>query len=344
MTDVFSRYEDRLDKLAKLIPKDHPSYTELLTLGARLQENIAHSRRYGDTETRRAERAQILDSLNQLSLTVMGMVFVELNEEGAEQADRQKDAPARPAGQPSGQRVVIHGNVSGQIAVGDNISQSQSVTFDQRGQQVGTQTNVAGDYAPEPSLGDLRTDSATSSEKASPELTFSTDVDFSPPTPGEEEAGAKRSWFIRLRVENSGQAPAMNCFGRLLELRNEDGEHLKQFDSLNLYWTRQNKPEKYQRLDIREYGDFQYLDLAQVKEVDGLLTLRVVIPEGYRLVKPRGHSGNAGGLRPGAYYLRVAIYADEVAIAPTWFRIEWTADFSQEPPCSIEVAQPSRKK
>lgn len=90
MTDVFSRYEDRLDELTKQIPQDDPSYTELLTLGARLQENIDQFRRYGDTETRRAERAQILDSLNRLTLAVMGEAFVELNE--SESVSSQKES------------------------------------------------------------------------------------------------------------------------------------------------------------------------------------------------------------------------------------------------------------
>jgi len=174
-----------------------------------------------------------------------------------------------------------------------------------------------------------------------PQLSLSTDIDFSPPTPAEERAGARRSWFIRLRIENKGQVPATNCFGQLLEVLSEDSRHFKQFDSLPLYWSRQDRPDNYRQLDIREGGDFKYLDIAQVKEAESVLTLRVVIPNGHRLAKPVGHIGRPEDLRPGTYYVRIAIYADNASIAPTWFKVEWEDDYSIEPyPCSIEIEEP----
>lgn len=80
MHDVFSSYKAGLERLLERIDKKHPRYTELLTLQTRLSENIAQSRRYGDTETRRAERARILESLNRLALVLVGVTFVELSE------------------------------------------------------------------------------------------------------------------------------------------------------------------------------------------------------------------------------------------------------------------------
>ncbi|RME51005.1 MAG: hypothetical protein D6796_01865 [Caldilineae bacterium] len=56
--------EELLDRLGK----DHPRYSEAMVLQSRLLENIAQSRRYGDTETRRAERAQIVEGLNRLAV------------------------------------------------------------------------------------------------------------------------------------------------------------------------------------------------------------------------------------------------------------------------------------
>jgi nucleoside phosphorylase len=183
------------------------------------------------------------------------------------------------------------------------------------------------------------------SQKDLPQLSLSTDIDFSPPTPAEKRAGARRSWFIKLRIENKGQVPAKNCFGRLLKVLSEDSRHLKQFDSLTLYWSRQDRPDNYRQLDIREAGDFKYLDIAQVKEAESVLTLRFVIPNGHRLVKPAGHIGRPENLPPGTYYVRIAIYADNASIEPTWFKVEWEDDYSIEPyPCSIGVEDPSLPK
>ena len=78
MTDIFSAYERGLEKLLERLGKDHPRYGEVLVLQSRLLENIAQARRYGDTETRRAERAQIVDALNRLTMETIGESFTQL--------------------------------------------------------------------------------------------------------------------------------------------------------------------------------------------------------------------------------------------------------------------------
>lgn len=70
MSDAFADYETELNRLLIWLGRDHPRYTEALVLQRRLLENLAWARLYGDTETRRAERAQILDTLNHLALEV----------------------------------------------------------------------------------------------------------------------------------------------------------------------------------------------------------------------------------------------------------------------------------
>jgi hypothetical protein len=168
-----------------------------------------------------------------------------------------------------------------------------------------------------------------------PQLELSTNIDFSPPTPSEEAAGWKRSWFIKLRVENKGQAAAKSCFGRLLKITDEQGKQLTGLDALDLYWTRQDSPESYKKLDIQGNGDFTYLDIAQVKEAEDVLTLRVVVPRGHRLVVPPGHTQRSENLPPGIYYVSFGIYADNISLKPTWYKIKWEADYSVYLPCSI---------
>jgi len=75
MSDVFTAYETGLTRLLERMDKEHPRYSEALTLQSRLLENIIQARRYGDTETRRAERAQIVDTLNLLALQALGIDF-----------------------------------------------------------------------------------------------------------------------------------------------------------------------------------------------------------------------------------------------------------------------------
>ncbi len=77
-TDTFSAYEVGLRQLLEELGRDHPRYAEALTYQQRLEENLSQARRYGDTETRGATRAEIIDRLNELTLAELGVSFNEL--------------------------------------------------------------------------------------------------------------------------------------------------------------------------------------------------------------------------------------------------------------------------
>ena len=94
MSDVFTCYEIGLQCLLERLGKGHPRYADTLILQTRLLENIAKARRYGDTEIRRAERAQALDMLNQVELVALGASFNELCELIAAQS--VAEPPASP--------------------------------------------------------------------------------------------------------------------------------------------------------------------------------------------------------------------------------------------------------
>ena len=72
MSDTLASYETGLSLLLKRLGQEHPRYTEALTLQSRLWENLARAQLYGDNETTRAERAQIIDTLNHLALETTG--------------------------------------------------------------------------------------------------------------------------------------------------------------------------------------------------------------------------------------------------------------------------------
>ena len=71
-------YEVGLRNLLVRLGTAHPRYNEALVYQQRLSENLTNSRLYGDTETRRAERAEIIARLNELSLSTLGRAFNDL--------------------------------------------------------------------------------------------------------------------------------------------------------------------------------------------------------------------------------------------------------------------------
>jgi tetratricopeptide (TPR) repeat protein len=87
--DVYSSYEAGLRQLLDRLGKSHPRYAEALVYQQRLSENIAEARRHGDTDTRQAERSEIIEQLNELSLAALNLSFSELC--------RQATPPVKPA-------------------------------------------------------------------------------------------------------------------------------------------------------------------------------------------------------------------------------------------------------
>ncbi len=90
MNDIYAQYEDGLEKLLSRIGRDHPRYMEVLTLLARLQENINRAQRYGDSENIRTDRSYVIARLNVIALEELGITFSELSFAHGDKTDASK--------------------------------------------------------------------------------------------------------------------------------------------------------------------------------------------------------------------------------------------------------------
>jgi hypothetical protein len=77
-TDTFAAYEQGLQNLLDQLGPTHPAYTDALLYQQRLSENIQRARRFGDTASRRADRAEVIDQLNALTLATLHQSFNDL--------------------------------------------------------------------------------------------------------------------------------------------------------------------------------------------------------------------------------------------------------------------------
>jgi formylglycine-generating enzyme required for sulfatase activity len=73
--DIHALYQVGLRQLLDRLGEEHPDYAEALIYQQRLNENLTRSRQYGDTDTRKADRAEIINRLSQLALTTLGLSF-----------------------------------------------------------------------------------------------------------------------------------------------------------------------------------------------------------------------------------------------------------------------------
>lgn len=85
--DIYSRYLMGLNRLKDRIEHSHPQFSDFLLYQQRLEENISATQRFGDTENRRAERSEVIEQLNKLTLSVLSITFNELCELRTEHSD-----------------------------------------------------------------------------------------------------------------------------------------------------------------------------------------------------------------------------------------------------------------
>lgn len=175
------------------------------------------------------------------------------------------------------------------------------------------------------------------------------------------------SFFHRIAIINDGLVPAENCFVKLIEVRNINGERIKKFDPLPLYWTHQNKNTEFRPVTIFGRGDFAFLDILQEKEIleDGKCNrlnhlkegfanpsptdlamllrasnadsgiypvIRVYLPEPEKFPYSDEISspGNKPILIPGIYFLLIGIYAGNGFSKPEWFKLDITLSSHEE--------------
>lgn len=82
--DQHTTYETGMEQLLARLGNAHPHYNEALVYQQRLLENITATRVYGDTEIRRSDRTQIIERLNAIAQTNVGVSFNELCRSGTQ--------------------------------------------------------------------------------------------------------------------------------------------------------------------------------------------------------------------------------------------------------------------
>ena len=78
-TNPFTLYGQGLDQLKSRLGGDNPRYNEMLVYQQQLLENMGNSRLYGDTNEMAHRRSEIIDHLNELSLSELQVSFNELS-------------------------------------------------------------------------------------------------------------------------------------------------------------------------------------------------------------------------------------------------------------------------
>jgi hypothetical protein len=144
-------------------------------------------------------------------------------------------------------------------------------------------------------------------------------------SPKEDETSGG-SWSLRILVGNSGVSTAKNCVGRLIEVRDSNGDNLQKFEPITLFWQRQGGTgASFKPVDIAGQGDYWVLDVAKIEKGEEIsLKFRVVL-DMVMAKLPDDHPFSPGRephLRDNTYDILIGVQADNAYARPQRFRIK----------------------
>lgn len=128
------------------------------------------------------------------------------------------------------------------------------------------------------------------------------------------------TYWIRLRVKNTGKSIAKHCLGKIIKIMDDKGQENDKFDIMHLHWVGtggwQDVP--FQTLDLNR-GEFAYLDiLATQSGNDAIYIAGDQFPwTKYERRQTLDH------LSPGKYILCISVYGDDVNPETKYISLIW---------------------
>ena len=125
-----------------------------------------------------------------------------------------------------------------------------------------------------------------------------------------------KSYWIRLRVTNSGKSVAVRCIGKLAKVMKHSGEELPQYDPVALHWVGTDPNGVPLRPVDLNRGEYEYLDIIHTRND---------IPDKAFICRDNVPRGIPSFLDPGEYILQITIYADNADPETQKYRLFWNA-------------------
>jgi hypothetical protein len=129
----------------------------------------------------------------------------------------------------------------------------------------------------------------------------------------------KRTYWVRLKVGNSGRSVAKKCLAKLVEILDENGKARVDFDPTQLQWSGaswEKAPLPTVDLNVK---DFEYLAILLTQEDDNNIHIA-----GDQLQFVEGEKrGIISSLTKGKYILRISIYGENVNPETRFMSLVW---------------------
>lgn len=126
----------------------------------------------------------------------------------------------------------------------------------------------------------------------------------------------KLSYWLRLKVINSGNSVAKRCIGKIVKVMDDSGKEITNYDPVMLHWVGTNWAAlPFIPIDLNQ-GEYEFLDI--------LVTANNVSDKVY-LCTDSYLRGTPKYLPPGTYRIQVTIYGDGVTPFSKQYKVIWGA-------------------
>jgi hypothetical protein len=146
-------------------------------------------------------------------------------------------------------------------------------------------------------------------------IEFENKFPFCKSSPTNIYGDTRPAYWVRLRIRNMGRSPAINCLGRMLEIRDEGGAILERYDPETLAWRGVDRGPI-----VLSPGDFEYLDVWLTTKDSSDMLLRIY---------DYTDRGGQFGFKPGGYMIRISIFADNAKPKSQVFSVTWNGVYDQ---------------
>jgi len=151
------------------------------------------------------------------------------------------------------------------------------------------------------------------------------------------EDGHTATYWLRLRVKNSGKSVARRCLGRLIAIMDSEDKIISDFDPMHLHWVNTDwHAIPFLPIDLSK-DEYEYVDTLVTQTGDDKIHLCGDQFEWASYSK----RGIRNSLEPGKYVIHVTIYGDNVKPKPKYLSLAWGGGDSRD--VSMEIHD-SRKK
>jgi hypothetical protein len=142
-------------------------------------------------------------------------------------------------------------------------------------------------------------------------------------TPNIDKA-REEEYYLRLRVENEGGRTAQKCTGRLIEIRDSQGNP-ESLPQLNFCWERHNQANPPHPEDIPKKPFAIHLDIAKYSTEDpAVIRLRVDANNQQLSIGDYNSEFRLLALPAKTYYVLVSIYTEDGYATTRWYALNRT--------------------